>query len=325
MKSEPCRPPRGDPRQPGQLPDTREAGRRHRGVQEGVRPERVRPASSEGLTRHGRRPGTGAAAPHPQRRVDQEDHPGHGAHRRLADRAGPAGHRGRPALRRQDGRGGQPPGRHSRRRHPSSVPGSREPSQKVAIIVITADRGLAGGYNSDVIRAAERRIRRHQSEGRDVQLIVTGPQRGELLPVPQICHQRLGDRGVGAAHLRGRPAGGGRRHGALRGGRARPDRAGVHPVHLARHRRPSPSGNWSRWRGDPERPGGVRRQPQRRRPGPSRRPAGVARLPATRPTTSSSRNPPRSSTGCCPAGWSPRSWPPCSMPPRRSTRPASGP
>ena len=53
-----------------------------------------------------------------------------------------------------------------------------ESAQKVAIIVITADRGLAGGYNSNVIRAAERRIRRHQSEGRDVQLIVTG-RKGE--------------------------------------------------------------------------------------------------------------------------------------------------
>src|SRR5262249_48805793 len=53
-----------------------------------------------------------------------------------------------------------------------------ESVQKVAIIVITADRGLAGGYNSNVIRAAERRIRRHQSDGRDVQLVVTG-RKGE--------------------------------------------------------------------------------------------------------------------------------------------------
>ena len=34
-----------------------------------------------------------------------------------------------------------------------------ESARKVAIMVITADRGLAGGYNSNVIRAAERRIR----------------------------------------------------------------------------------------------------------------------------------------------------------------------
>jgi F-type H+-transporting ATPase subunit gamma len=53
-----------------------------------------------------------------------------------------------------------------------------ESVQKVALIVITADRGLAGGYNSSVIRTAERRIRRYQSEGREVQLVVTG-RKGE--------------------------------------------------------------------------------------------------------------------------------------------------
>jgi F-type H+-transporting ATPase subunit gamma len=53
-----------------------------------------------------------------------------------------------------------------------------ESVQKTAIIVITADRGLAGGYNSNVIRTAERRIRRYQSEGRQVELVVTG-RKGE--------------------------------------------------------------------------------------------------------------------------------------------------
>jgi F-type H+-transporting ATPase subunit gamma len=53
-----------------------------------------------------------------------------------------------------------------------------ESVQKAAIIVVTADRGLAGGYNSNVIRVAERRIRQHQSEGREVQLVVTG-RKGE--------------------------------------------------------------------------------------------------------------------------------------------------
>jgi F-type H+-transporting ATPase subunit gamma len=53
-----------------------------------------------------------------------------------------------------------------------------ESVQRVAIIVITADRGLAGGYNTNVIRAAERRIRRHQSDGREVRLVVTG-RKGE--------------------------------------------------------------------------------------------------------------------------------------------------
>jgi F-type H+-transporting ATPase subunit gamma len=53
-----------------------------------------------------------------------------------------------------------------------------ESVQKVAIIVITADRGLAGGYNSSVIRTAERLIRQHQSAGHDVQLVIAG-RKGE--------------------------------------------------------------------------------------------------------------------------------------------------
>jgi F-type H+-transporting ATPase subunit gamma len=53
-----------------------------------------------------------------------------------------------------------------------------ESVQNVAIILITADRGLAGGYNSSVIRSAERLIRQHRSAGRDVKLVVTG-RKGE--------------------------------------------------------------------------------------------------------------------------------------------------
>jgi F-type H+-transporting ATPase subunit gamma len=53
-----------------------------------------------------------------------------------------------------------------------------ESIHKVAIIVITADRGLAGGYNSSVMRATDRRIRDHRSAGREVQLVVAG-RKGE--------------------------------------------------------------------------------------------------------------------------------------------------
>jgi F-type H+-transporting ATPase subunit gamma len=49
-----------------------------------------------------------------------------------------------------------------------------ETVEKVAIIVITADRGLAGGYNSSVIRAAERRLRDHRAAGRDVEMVIVG-------------------------------------------------------------------------------------------------------------------------------------------------------
>jgi F-type H+-transporting ATPase subunit gamma len=50
----------------------------------------------------------------------------------------------------------------------------REETRKVANIVITADRGLCGGYNSGVIRAAEGEMREHAVHGADYGLVVVG-------------------------------------------------------------------------------------------------------------------------------------------------------
>ena len=46
--------------------------------------------------------------------------------------------------------------------------------QKVAFVVITSDRGMAGAYNSAVIRATERELMAHREEGRDYALILIG-------------------------------------------------------------------------------------------------------------------------------------------------------
>src|SRR6202521_3992398 len=50
----------------------------------------------------------------------------------------------------------------------------KEDVRTVAFVVVTADRGLAGGYNSTVERMAERAIAREQAAGRDYRLIVAG-------------------------------------------------------------------------------------------------------------------------------------------------------
>jgi F-type H+-transporting ATPase subunit gamma len=50
----------------------------------------------------------------------------------------------------------------------------RDPIRKVGFIVISADRGLAGAYNSTVIRAGERALLAHQNEGRDYELTLSG-------------------------------------------------------------------------------------------------------------------------------------------------------
>ena len=44
----------------------------------------------------------------------------------------------------------------------------------VGVLAITSDRGLAGGYNTSVIRMAERQIQDHRHNGRGVNLYVVG-------------------------------------------------------------------------------------------------------------------------------------------------------
>ncbi|HEX9529796.1 MAG TPA: F0F1 ATP synthase subunit gamma [Acidimicrobiales bacterium] len=46
--------------------------------------------------------------------------------------------------------------------------------RRVAFVVIAADRGLAGGYNGNVLRAAERALKQQQAQGRDYALYLTG-------------------------------------------------------------------------------------------------------------------------------------------------------
>src|SRR3954470_16059338 len=56
--------------------------------------------------------------------------------------------------------------------NPMLVP--RGEIRRAAQIVIAADRGLCGGYNSTVIRAAEAQMREHASLGRDGALFTVG-------------------------------------------------------------------------------------------------------------------------------------------------------
>jgi F-type H+-transporting ATPase subunit gamma len=46
--------------------------------------------------------------------------------------------------------------------------------RRVAQVILTADRGLCGGYNSAVIRAAEAEAKVHHDLGRDVRLVTVG-------------------------------------------------------------------------------------------------------------------------------------------------------
>ncbi len=56
--------------------------------------------------------------------------------------------------------------------HPLLVP--RDDVRTVAYIVVTADRGLCGGYNTGVIRATERAMNADRAAGRQTKLFVVG-------------------------------------------------------------------------------------------------------------------------------------------------------
>jgi F-type H+-transporting ATPase subunit gamma len=57
----------------------------------------------------------------------------------------------------------------------------REQIQKVAIVPVTADRGLAGGFNAQVIRRSLALMREQQSEGREVVWFSTGRKAASTL------------------------------------------------------------------------------------------------------------------------------------------------
>ena len=137
--------------------------------------------------------------------VDEEDHARDGAHRRDACRQGAAARRGRPALQPHDHAGHREPrGRRHRGRSTRCCVEATD-IKRVGIIVITSDRGLAGAYNSAVIRAAERELMAHEIEGRDYVARAHRQEGRVLLPLPQLPHRRVVHRHQRHAEVRGRP------------------------------------------------------------------------------------------------------------------------
>ena len=66
------------------------------------------------------------------------------------------------------------------------------------VVVATSDRGLAGGFNSSIVRAARERINRLLAEGKDVRILTVGRKARDQL-------KRL-DRSVGAVEAGGNPS-----------------------------------------------------------------------------------------------------------------------
>jgi F-type H+-transporting ATPase subunit gamma len=72
--------------------------------------------------------------------------------------------------------------------------------QRQLIVVVTSDRGLAGGFNSSIVRAARERISRLIGEGKDVRVMTVGRKATDQL------RRLYGDRSVGAFEVGGSPS-----------------------------------------------------------------------------------------------------------------------
>ncbi len=57
----------------------------------------------------------------------------------------------------------------------------RDEVQSVLLVVFTSDRGLCGGFNSNLLRDTERRVRELQAEGREVSIITVGKKARDYL------------------------------------------------------------------------------------------------------------------------------------------------
>jgi F-type H+-transporting ATPase subunit gamma len=56
--------------------------------------------------------------------------------------------------------------------HPLLAP--REVEQNIELVLVTSDRGLCGGYNTNVIRTAERAMAALKAEGKQTRLVTVG-------------------------------------------------------------------------------------------------------------------------------------------------------
>ncbi|HEY8573267.1 F0F1 ATP synthase subunit gamma [Phenylobacterium sp.] len=68
------------------------------------------------------------------------------------------------------------------------------------VVVATSDRGLAGGFNSSIVRAARERISSLLSEGKDVRILTVGRKARDQL------RRLYGDRAVGTFEVGGSPS-----------------------------------------------------------------------------------------------------------------------
>ena len=195
-----------------------------------------------------------------------------------------------------------------------------ENPQRTGIVIVTSDRGLAGGYNANALRAANELARKLEGDGREVVRYVIGRKGAAYFNFRRIQLGGILDRVLRAAGVHEHPrshreardrAGGyvGQRH----RGRHRPRRAlpRLHPVQEL-----GDPGAGDRAAGSGQGHRGHRGRGRRTTTRRTTRPRRSTRTSCT----SSSRSRPNSSPRCCRATSARASSPGCSNPRRPSRR-----
>ena len=128
----------------------------------------------------------GRQEPHRVGQEHPEDHARDGDGRRRAPAPRRAAHRGAAAL-----RGGDPaddaPGRRGGRQRPEPADPQRARAERArsALLLVTGDRGLAGAFNSQIIRAGVRAAAEHEGEGRTIVWYAPGRRGVSSLTLPR--------------------------------------------------------------------------------------------------------------------------------------------
>ena len=188
--------------------------------------------------------------------------------------------------------------------------GTPESPRHVGVLAIVGDRGLAGSYNSGVLRATERLVAEYRADGVEVTVWSVGKKAPSYFRYRGIEAAAVVRRLRRPPRLLRRPPRRRRRGGAVRGRRDRPGRDGLDPVHLGGHPAGGAHADAAPARCPSADAGGGTRPARTRR---------------SRATPSSSRSP-RSCWSSWRRGRSRRrSSPPCSRGRPRSSRPSSGP
>ena len=155
----------------------------------------------------------------------------------------------------------------SNSKHPLTTEAERP--TRAAVLLITSDRGLAGGYSSNAIKAAEHLTERLHGEGKEVETYLVGRKAVSYYSFRERAVGRLVDGLLGQPHLRGRQDGGraahrGRHQGHGRGRRGR----AAHRLHRVRLDDDADARRAADAAAEPRQPGGGGRRAEQGSEGP---------------------------------------------------------